>query len=193
MPLRRTIYLAKVHVPVMLLHGSADNVVPPTETLWLEHDLPPGVLRAALISPAIGHVEVGGAGTDGQTAADPLDETDAGPAGHAPAPSAVEADGTDMITLANLREAQARLKDVAVHTPLVRYFGGNADRAKCGEEFYLKAESLQPIGSFKLRGAYNKIASLTAAERARGVITYSSGNHAQGVAYAARVAGSAGP
>lgn len=51
---------------------------------------------------------------------------------------------------------------------------------------YLKLESLQPIGAFKLRGAYNKIASLSAEERARGVIAYSSGNHAQGVAYAAR-------
>ena len=90
-----------------------------------------------------------------------------------------------MITLTDLRQAQARLKNVAVHTPLVRYFGPGAE----GEEFYLKAESLQPIGSFKLRGAYNKIASLTAAERARGVITYSSGNHAQGVAYAARALG----
>jgi hypothetical protein len=47
----------------MLLHGSADNVVPPTETLWLERDLPKGVLKSALISPAIGHVEVGGAST----------------------------------------------------------------------------------------------------------------------------------
>jgi pimeloyl-ACP methyl ester carboxylesterase len=54
-------YLAKVHVPVLLLHGSEDNVVPPTETLWLAHDLPPGSLKAELISPAIGHVEVGGA------------------------------------------------------------------------------------------------------------------------------------
>jgi pimeloyl-ACP methyl ester carboxylesterase len=54
-------YIQRVHVPVMLLHGSADNVVPPTETLWLEHDLPPGVLKSALISPAIGHVEIGGA------------------------------------------------------------------------------------------------------------------------------------
>lgn len=53
-------YLAKIHVPVMLLHGSADNVVPPTETLWLARGLPPGALKAALISPAIGHVEVGG-------------------------------------------------------------------------------------------------------------------------------------
>jgi threonine dehydratase len=57
------------------------------------------------------------------------------------------------------------------------------------EELYLKPESLQPIGSFKLRGAYNKIALLTPEERARGVITYSSGNHAQGVAYAARALG----
>jgi dienelactone hydrolase len=56
-------YLARVHVPVLLLHGSTDNVVPPTETLWLEHDLPKGVLREALISPAIGHVELGCSGT----------------------------------------------------------------------------------------------------------------------------------
>ncbi len=55
-------YLGRVRVPVMLLHGSGDNVVPPTETLWLKRDLPPGVLKEALISPAIGHVEVGGAG-----------------------------------------------------------------------------------------------------------------------------------
>lgn len=50
----------------------------------------------------------------------------------------------------------------------------------------MKLENLQPIGAFKLRGAYNKIASLSPEERARGVIAYSSGNHAQGVAYAAR-------
>ncbi len=75
-------YLAKVHVPVMLLHGSSDNVVPPTETLWLEHDLPAGVLRSALISPAIGHVEVGARQCDGPVPADTLDEKDARPAGH---------------------------------------------------------------------------------------------------------------
>ena len=56
-------------------------------------------------------------------------------------------------------------------------------------ELYLKPENLQPVGSFKLRGAYNKIASLTEEERRRGVIAYSSGNHAQGVAYAARALG----
>lgn len=55
-----------------------------------------------------------------------------------------------------------------------------------GRKLYLKPENLQPIGAFKLRGAYNKIASLSDEERARGIITYSSGNHAQGVAYAAR-------
>lgn len=56
-------------------------------------------------------------------------------------------------------------------------------------ELYLKPENLQPVGSFKLRGAYNKIASLSQEERGRGVIAYSSGNHAQGVAYAARALG----
>jgi threonine dehydratase len=97
-----------------------------------------------------------------------------------------------MITLIQLHEAQARLKGVVVHTPLVRYFEMNPAEMNPGSAFgelYFKPESLQPIGSFKLRGAYNKIASLTDAERARGVITYSSGNHAQGVAYAARALG----
>ena len=61
----------------------------------------------------------------------------------------------------------------------------SADQRK----LYLKPENQQPIGAFKLRGAYNKIASLTQEERARGVIAYSSGNHAQGVAYAARALG----
>ena len=56
-------------------------------------------------------------------------------------------------------------------------------------QLYLKPENQQPIGSFKLRGAYNKVASLPEESRQRGVITYSSGNHAQGVAYAARALG----
>ena len=55
-----------------------------------------------------------------------------------------------------------------------------------GRRLFLKLENLQPIGAFKLRGAYNKIASLSDEERRQGVIAYSSGNHAQGVAYAAR-------
>ncbi len=56
-------------------------------------------------------------------------------------------------------------------------------------KLFLKLENLQPIGAFKLRGAYNKVASLSNDERSRGVISYSSGNHAQGVAYAARALG----
>ena len=56
-----------------------------------------------------------------------------------------------------------------------------------GNEVLLKREDLQPIFSFKLRGAYNKVAHLTDRERARGIIAASAGNHAQGVAYAARV------
>jgi threonine dehydratase len=56
-------------------------------------------------------------------------------------------------------------------------------------DLYIKAESEQPIGSFKLRGAFNMVSQLSPEARARGVITYSSGNHAQGVAYAARALG----
>ena len=89
-----------------------------------------------------------------------------------------------LVTLDEIRAAQQTIDRVAVRTPLVRFSGQNN-----GAELYLKLESFQPIGSFKLRGAYNKIASLTSEERRRGVITYSSGNHAQGVAYAARAVG----
>jgi len=90
-----------------------------------------------------------------------------------------------LLTLAAFREAQTRIRGVAAHTPLVRLFIPGFDSA----EVWVKAEGLQPIGSFKLRGAYNKIAQLTPDQRSRGVITYSSGNHAQGVASAARVVG----
>src|SRR6516165_10599226 len=85
-----------------------------------------------------------------------------------------------LVTLDDFRAAQALLRGVAVHTPLIRLLASGL-----AGEVYVKAEGLQPIGSFKLRGAYNKIAQLTDTERNRGVITYSSGNHAQGVAYAA--------
>ncbi len=82
--------------------------------------------------------------------------------------------------MAELRAAQERLRGVALHTPLVPFDVG---------ALWIKAEGLQPIGSFKLRGAYNKVAQLSDAQRSCGVITYSSGNHAQGVAYAARALG----
>src|SRR5437868_3709447 len=84
-----------------------------------------------------------------------------------------------LVTLEDVRQAQQRIAGVCVRTPLLAL-------SRSAGELYVKPESLQPIGSFKLRGAYNKISSLSREERARGVITYSSGNHAQGVGYAAR-------
>jgi threonine dehydratase len=76
-----------------------------------------------------------------------------------------------------------------VRTKLIQSHIHQPDGDKDGRQLFLKPENLQPIGSFKLRGAYNKIAALSNEERRRGVITYSSGNHAQGVAYAARAMG----
>lgn len=89
-----------------------------------------------------------------------------------------------LVSFKEFRDAQARIRGVAMHTPLVRL-----QIPGISANVYVKAEGLQPIGSFKLRGAYNKIAQLSEEERKRGVITYSSGNHAQGVAYAARALG----
>ena len=96
-----------------------------------------------------------------------------------------------MVTLKEIGQARERIAGVAARTPLNPYYAApSSDSKHSGErEIYLKAENLQPTGSFKLRGAYNKIASLTQAERKRGVVTHSSGNHAQGVAYAARILG----
>ena len=104
-----------------------------------------------------------------------------------------------MITLSDLRSAQSRVLDIIARTrliefkppptgvpqvsPLLRDLGITLDESR---QLFLKPENQQPIGAFKLRGAYNKIASLSQKERQRGVISYSSGNHAQGVAYAAR-------
>jgi threonine dehydratase len=94
-----------------------------------------------------------------------------------------------MVTLNDIREARARLRGVAVRTELLQSNLHASDSAPNSRKLYLKPENLQPIGAFKLRGAYNKIASLTDEERRRGVISYSSGNHGQGVAYAARAMG----
>ncbi len=111
--------------------------------------------------------------------------------------------------------AQARLRGVATRTRLIESHihkresrsldfvrddsflidekeqrrNGGVGLSRDARKLFLKPENQQPIGAFKLRGAYNKIASLTQAERDRGVITYSSGNHGQGVAYAARALG----
>lgn len=89
-----------------------------------------------------------------------------------------------MITLEDIKSAQARIAGVAVNTPLVHYSDFSTDR-----QTFPKPESFQPVGAFKLRGAYNKIASLSPDQRRQGVIAFSSGNHAQGVAYAARALG----
>jgi len=97
-----------------------------------------------------------------------------------------------LVTLDEIGAAQRRLAGVAMRTGLHRVELKRLRAAGVDElsfELYLKAESEQPIGSFKLRGAYNRIAQLSAEELGRGVITYSSGNHAQGVAYAARALG----
>jgi len=80
------------------------------------------------------------------------------------------------------------LRGVAVRTELLRFSCPELE-SRAGTQLYLKLENLQPIGAFKIRGAYNKIASLSREEQERGVITYSSGNHGQGVAYAARALG----
>lgn len=90
-----------------------------------------------------------------------------------------------MVTLSDIRAARDRLRGISTRTPLIRFPLCDADP----RSLFVKAENQQPIGAFKLRGAYNKIASLGPEERKRGVITYSSGNHAQGVAYAARALG----
>ncbi|MGH2442997.1 MAG: threonine ammonia-lyase [Chloroflexota bacterium] len=90
------------------------------------------------------------------------------------------------VTLAEIQKARARISQVVVRTPAHQFFGGEVPG---NNRLWLKAESLQKTGSFKLRGAYNTVSGLDQAERARGVITYSSGNHGQAVAFAAHLLG----
>ena len=99
---------------------------------------------------------------------------------------------SDFVTFDEIRAAQERIAGTAVRTPLYRLERARLQQARLAEpsyDVYLKAESEQPIGSFKLRGAFNMVSQLSVAALGRGVITYSSGNHAQGVAYAARALG----
>lgn len=98
----------------------------------------------------------------------------------------------ELVSLKDIQAAKKRIEGVAVRTPLYRVSRARLRMARAVEpefDLYIKAESEQPIGSFKLRGAYNMMSQLTPEALQRGVITYSSGNHAQGVAYAARVLG----
>ncbi|MDH3754584.1 MAG: pyridoxal-phosphate dependent enzyme [Acidimicrobiia bacterium] len=94
--------------------------------------------------------------------------------------------GLVLIDLADVVEAAERLDGVAQRTPVITC--SEIDRTT-GAEVFLKAENLQRTGSFKFRGAYNAISALAPSRRAGGVITYSSGNHAQAVARAAELCG----
>ena len=96
--------------------------------------------------------------------------------------SATESDGT-LVTLEDIRAAARRVAAVARVTPLLDV------SVHAGRPLLLKCESMQPGGAFKIRGAYNMVAQLTDDQRRRGVITFSSGNHGQAVALAARELG----
>ena len=89
-------------------------------------------------------------------------------------------------TVRDVEEARERLAGVARVTPV---YGSETFSRLAGREVWLKAENLQRTGSFKIRGAVNRISFLDADERAAGVVTASAGNHGQAVAWAAREAG----
>jgi threonine ammonia-lyase medium form len=91
-----------------------------------------------------------------------------------------------MVTFQDIESAYEVVRPVVHKTPLV---GSRTLNRLSGNEVLFKAENLQRIGAFKIRGAYNKIASLSEDERRRGVVAHSSGNHAQGVALAAKLLG----
>jgi threonine dehydratase len=88
-----------------------------------------------------------------------------------------------LVTLAEIRAARERIRPIAKVTPLIDVSN------VAGRPLWLKCENLQPGGAFKIRGAYNMVAQLSADQRKRGVITYSSGNHGQAMALAARELG----
>src|SRR5712691_12069098 len=97
---------------------------------------------------------------------------------------AASADTIALPTAADVDAAALKLKGVAIRTPLLN---SPVLDALLGARVFLKAETLQRTGSFKFRGAYNKIASIPPDRRDAGVVAYSSGNHAQGVAAAAKL------
>src|SRR5690242_11997090 len=89
-------------------------------------------------------------------------------------------------TIADVETAAARIKGVAIRTPLLNF---PVLDERLGARVFLKAETLQRMGAFKFRGAYNKLASIPKDRRSAGVVAFSSGNHAQGVAAAAKIFG----
>jgi threonine dehydratase len=92
----------------------------------------------------------------------------------------------DLPTFADIEDAAARLNGVTVRTPLLRY--EELDRL-VGAQVWIKPETLQRTGSFKMRGAWNRISRIPERDRSKGVVAFSSGNHAQGVAESARILG----
>jgi threonine dehydratase len=94
----------------------------------------------------------------------------------------------DLPTFEDIEDAAARIRGVTVHTPLLR---SDALDAAVGAPVWIKPETLQRTGSFKMRGAWNRISRIPESERSRGVVAFSSGNHAQGVAESARMLGMA--
>ncbi|MCR5527437.1 MAG: threonine ammonia-lyase [Lachnospiraceae bacterium] len=93
---------------------------------------------------------------------------------------------TKFLTLQAFEEASEKVKEVTLETKLIK---SDFFSQQCGNTVYLKPENLQRTGAYKIRGAYYRISKLTDEERSKGVITASAGNHAQGVAYAAKVFG----
>ncbi len=92
----------------------------------------------------------------------------------------------DLPTHEDIEDAAARLQGVTIHTPLLR---SDALDAAVGAPVWIKPETLQRTGSFKMRGAWNRISRIPEADRPRGVVAFSSGNHAQGVAESANILG----
>ena len=91
-----------------------------------------------------------------------------------------------LVSLEDIRAAAERVRGAAVRTPALAVPWPGPDPA---HPFFIKCENLQPMGAFKVRGAFNMLAQLSDGQRARGVVTYSSGNHGQGVAMAAHAMG----
>lgn len=106
-----------------------------------------------------------------------------------PSRDPVPLDDAAPVTLERIRAAAEVIRGVVVHTPLLPFGRPQAGDPSGHTRAWLKPESLQPTGAFKLRGAYYNIATLSAERRAAGVVAHSSGNHAQGVARAARLLG----
>jgi threonine dehydratase len=109
----------------------------------------------------------------------------AGGSGKRAGPAVHDTGAMDLVTIDDIEQAATRIRAHVLRTPLVPApWAGDDDRP-----LWVKPESLQSIGAFKVRGAFNAIGHLDESVRARGVVAYSSGNHAQAVAYAAKVFG----